>query len=135
MNGELAMYWKIVAVAVGGAFGAMCRMGLSGFIDRRIPENFPWDTMLVNVIGCVLYGFIWYEIDKRVGVPAELKPFLITGFLGAFTTFSTFAFNSVMLMEKGQYVFAVANIVAHDVFGLLAIFAGRAISRGLSPAL
>jgi CrcB protein len=125
------MYWKIIAVAVGGALGAMARMGLGGFIDRRIPEHFPWDTMIVNVIGCVLYGIIWYEIDKRVGVSVELKPFLITGFLGAFTTFSTFAYNSAMLMEKGQYLFAVANIVAHDVLGLLAIFVGRAISRAV----
>ena len=125
------MHWKILAIAVGGALGAMARMGLGGFIDRRIPEHFPWDTMIVNVIGCVLYGIIWYEIDKRVGVPVELKPFLITGFLGAFTTFSTFAYNSAMLMEKGQYLFALANIVAHDVLGLLAIFAGRAISRAV----
>jgi CrcB protein len=125
------MHWKILAVAFGGALGAMARMGLGGFIDRRIPEHFPWDTMIVNIIGCVLYGIIWFEIDKRVGLPVELKPFLITGFLGAFTTFSTFAYNSAMLMEKGQYTFAVANIVAHDVFGLLAIFAGRAISKTL----
>jgi CrcB protein len=96
------MLWKILAVAVGGAIGATARMGLGGFIDRRIPENFPWDTMVVNIIGCVLYGIIWYEIDRRVGVRADLKPFLLTGFLGAFTTFSTFAYNSAMLLEKGH---------------------------------
>jgi CrcB protein len=106
-------------------------MGLGGFIDQRIPEHFPWDTMTVNVIGCVLYGIIWFEIDRRVGVPADLKPFLITGFLGAFTTFSTFAYNSAMLLEKGQYLFALANIVAHDVLGVLAIFAGLAIARAV----
>jgi CrcB protein len=125
------MLWKLLAVAAGGALGAVARMGLGGFIDRRIPEHFPWDTMVVNVIGCTLYGIIWYEIDKHVRVPADLKPFLITGFLGAFTTFSTFAYNSAMLLEKGQYMFALANIVAHDVLGVLAIFAGRAIGRSV----
>jgi CrcB protein len=125
------MLWKILAVAAGGAIGATARMGLGGFIDRRIPEHFPWDTKVVNIIGCVLYAIIWYEIDRRVGVRADLKPFLLTGFLGAFTTFSTFAYNSAMLLDKGQYLFAVANIVAHDVFGVLAIFAGRAIGRAV----
>jgi CrcB protein len=127
------MLWKILAVAAGGAIGATARMGLGGFIDRRIPENFPWDTMTINVIGCVLYGIIWYELDRRVGVRADLKPFLITGFLGAFTTFSTFAYNSAMLLAKGQYLFAVTNIVAHDVLGVLAIFAGLAIARAMWP--
>jgi CrcB protein len=125
------MLWKLLAVAAGGALGAVARMGLGGFIDRRIPEHFPWDTMVVNVIGCILYGIIWYELDKRVGVSADLKPLLITGFLGAFTTFSTFAYNSAMLLEKGQYVFAVGNIVAHDVLGVAAIFAGIAIARSV----
>jgi CrcB protein len=125
------MLWKVLAVAAGGALGAVARMGLGGFIDQRIPEHFPWDTMVVNVIGCTLYGIIWYEIDKHVRVPADLKPFLITGLLGAFTTFSTFAYNSAMLVEKGQYLFSLANIVAHDVLGVVAIFAGRAIGRAL----
>jgi CrcB protein len=125
------MLWKILAVAIGGAIGATARMGLGGFIDRRIPEHFPWDTMVVNIIGCVLYGIIWYEIDRRVGVRDDLKPFLLTGFLGAFTTFSTFAYNSAMLLEKGHYLFAVTNIVAHDVLGVLAIFAGLAIARAV----
>jgi CrcB protein len=125
------MLSEILAVAVGGAIGATARMGLGGFIDRRIPEHFPWDTMVVNVIGCVLYGIIWSEIDRRVGVPADLKPFLLTGFLGAFTTFSTFAYNSAMLLSNGQYAFAMVNIVAHDVLGVLAIFAGLAIARAV----
>jgi CrcB protein len=125
------VHWGLLAVAVGGALGATARVGLGGFIDRRIPEHFPWDTMAVNVIGCVLYGIIWYELDRRVGVRADLKPFLLTGFLGAFTTFSTFAYNSAMLITEGRYLFACVNIVSHDVLGILAIFAGMAIARAV----
>jgi CrcB protein len=81
----------VFAVAVGGALGALSRYGLMTFVDRRALSIFPWDVFVVNVTGCFLVGLVVSALVDRHEAPAWLRVGIVLGFIGAYTTFSTFA--------------------------------------------
>lgn len=116
---------KLLLIAIGGACGAMSRYGV-GQAMRRFGVEFPWGTLCVNLVGSFLIGLLagvqfGLSDSPRIRLLMALG---ITGFLGAFTTFSAFSLESVSLIRREQFVLAGANVLANCVFGLLLAFAG-----------
>jgi CrcB protein len=121
----------VLAVALGGAFGAMSRYGLDRAIESRSSSSFPWATLVVNVSGCLLVGFLIAAIVDRHEAPAWVRAGLVVGFCGGYTTFSTFAQETLDLMEGRASALAVANVVVSVVLGLLAVFVGARLARAV----
>lgn len=118
-----AMVWLLIAV--GGGAGAVARYGIGGWIQERAGFGFPWGTLVVNVLGSLLVGFaLRYLEGVRVG--PETRALVAVGILGAFTTFSTFSYETVALLEEGAVSRALAYTIGSLVLGLLAVYAGIA---------
>lgn len=121
-----------VAIAIAGAAGALCRWSLTAAVQKFVPGVFPWGTLVVNVIGCFVLGFAATHFAVREDWSLALRTALISGFLGAFTTFSTFSFDTVELLRTGHAVKAVGNVALSVGIGLAAAALGiRVASRGL----
>lgn len=113
-------------VAAGGAFGAVARYGLALGLDRTV---FPWSTLIVNVSGSLLFGFLAIYLSERLPFAADLRAFLLVGVLGGFTTFSTFSWETIALLESGAVGRAGASIVLNVFLCLIAAAAGIWLAR------
>ncbi|HEX6929648.1 MAG TPA: fluoride efflux transporter CrcB [Gammaproteobacteria bacterium] len=122
------MWGNLLAVAGGGAIGAVLRHGVMLGIARGA---FPWATLLVNVSGSLLFGFLAIWLNERLPVAADLRAFLFVGVLGAFTTFSTFSWDTFVLLQEGAVMRAGMNVVANVAMCLLAAAAGVWLARQL----
>jgi len=123
----------LVYVALGGAVGALARYGLGGWVQARAGLSFPLGTLVVNVLGCVLIGFgIRYMEAARF--PPETRALLAIGVLGAFTTFSTFSYETLALMEDGAWFRAGLYVVGSVVLGLTGAWVGAMLSAHLVHA-
>ncbi|MBT3198980.1 MAG: fluoride efflux transporter CrcB [Phycisphaerales bacterium] len=121
---------KLLLIAIGGACGAMSRYGVGRGLSRFGVE-FPWGTLCVNLVGSFLIGLI-FGVQLGLSDSPRIRLLLalgITGFLGAFTTFSAFSLESVMLIRDKHFLLAGANVLANCVFGLLLAAAGFWASR------
>ena len=115
---------KIVAVAVGGAAGALTRYGTVVVFDRYGWQSMPWAILTVNVLGSFLFGLIWSVLEDRGTVSDSMRLLVLTGFLGSMTTFSTFAFDSAQLIRGGNWWLFVANVLLNNAFALAAVWLG-----------
>jgi CrcB protein len=111
-------------LAVAGAAGTLARFGLSAGVAALVPARSPLPTLVVNVLGCLAFGLLWSLAEHHARLPDPARWLLLTGFLGAFTTFSTFAFDAGRLFSQGHPAAAVGYILASNVLGLSAFFAG-----------
>ncbi len=115
---------------LGGAIGAVSRWGLHYWIDSRFSQSpFPWGILLVNVIGCFMFGWLFTLFENRAWFSDVVQLAIFTGFLGSFTTFSTFGWNTLELLRNGQAALAIGNIAASVVLGLLAVWAGLSLAK------
>ena len=122
---------KLLAIAAGGAIGALLRYWTSIAVHARLGAGFPYGTLVVNVIGSLLMGFLYiWLIDRMVAGPA-LRAFLMIGVLGAFTTFSTFSIETLNLLESGQAGRALANVVVSVLVCISAAAVGVLAARQL----
>src|SRR5438034_9966235 len=115
---------KLILIGVAGPLGTLGRYGLSGLVARRFGETFPAGTLLVNVLGCFLTGFLFYIMQERFLVNETLRTVVMIGFLGGFTTFSSFGLQTFTLVRDGEFWFASMNIVGSNLLGLLMVWAG-----------
>lgn len=120
---------KLFWLAVLGAIGTLARYGMAGWVQRLSDANFPLGTLAVNTIGSFLFGLIWSIAEERALISTEARILLLTGFMGAFTTFSTFMFETGMLIRDTQWVLAFGNVAAQLFVGLLCLFAGFALGH------
>ena len=118
-----------VAIAVAGALGALARYGLEGAISRRAPQSFPWSTLAVNATGSFLLGLLFTLLVERFSVAPWLRASVTIGLLGAYTTFSTFSFETYRLAEDGAWALAAANVVASVALGISALYGGVVLAR------
>ena len=115
-------------IGMGGFFGAILRYAVGGAIQGLSKSAlFPIGTLGVNVIGCLLIGFLSYLVEYRSMLSVEIRVFLMIGLLGAFTTYSTFGNETFELMRESSYLPALINVGAHLLLGLTAVWLGRAI--------
>lgn len=117
---------SLLLVALGGAVGALGRYGLSGWVQGRV-GLFPWGTLVVNVLGSFLLGFAVRYLESTV-VPAEWRQAITIGLLGAFTTFSTFSYEAVVLAQAGDWGRAAAYVLASVALALVALLAGLGVA-------
>ena len=121
----------VLAVALGGAAGALARYGLDRLIEHHILTVFPWSTFVVNVTGCFLAGIAVAVLVDRHDTPAWLRVGVVVGFLGAYTTFSTFAQESRDLAVGGHGLLALTDAIASVGIGIAAVALGTVIGRAL----
>jgi CrcB protein len=119
----------IAAIAVAGALGALARYGLEGLVSRRNPGAFPWGTFAVNVSGAFVLGLLFTVLTEHLAVAPWLRVATTVGFLGAYTTFSTFSLETYRLIEDGAIGLAVVNAAGSVAAGLLAVYGGIVLGR------
>ena len=118
-----------LAVAAGGAIGSVSRYGVDRVIEAREVGAFPLSTFVINVSGCLVVGFIIAAVVDRRNAPEWLRAGLVVGFCGGYTTFSTFAQESLDLLEARDVAVALANVGGSVVIGLLAVLVGTRLGR------
>jgi CrcB protein len=122
---------QIMAIAGGGALGALGRFWVSTGVYRILGRDFPWGTMAVNTLGSFLMGLLFVLFLERLAAGPEVRAALTVGFLGAFTTFSTFSLETLVLVEEGDLGRAFLNMWASVLICLLACWAGVLLGRSL----
>ncbi|MEM8487164.1 MAG: fluoride efflux transporter CrcB [Bacteroidota bacterium] len=121
-----------MAVALGGAVGAMMRYGVALAVQRFVDGPAPVATWTVNLLGCLLIGFLVPFLKTgNVSVPVQL--FVLTGFLGSLTTFSTFSMESVLLWQSGRVELLLLNVFGSVAAGLLLVWLGMKLHQALWP--
>jgi len=121
---------KIILIALAGGLGTLSRYGLSGLVQRLTGAGFPWGTLAVNLLGCFVFGLVWSAGQGRLGLSAEARTVVLVGFMGAFTTMSTFVFETGGFLKDGQWLLGLGNILAQNLVGLTALFLGFSAGRG-----
>jgi CrcB protein len=122
---------QLLLVGVGGAIGAICRYWLSTLVYSLTGRGFPWGTLAVNLLGSLLMGFLSVWLLERMTLSAELRALLMVGVLGAFTTFSTFSLETLVLLEEGAVARAAANIGLSVATCVVAAWLGTWIAKTL----
>ena len=120
---------KIIAIAIAGALGTLARYWLGGLVQQVFNGGFPAGTFAVNVLGSFLFGVVWALAEERLVISSEVRTVILAGFMGAFTTFSTFMFETGAFMRDAQWLMAAINVIAQLVVGLLCLFLGLAAGR------
>ena len=122
------MNWQILfAVGTGGFFGAVSRFVLSGWVQKLTGASFPYGTLAVNVLGSFMIGFLVLYFEQSVS--PQQKALVITGFLGALTTFSTFSLETVLMLQESLYVKALSNISFNVLLCVTATLLGMMLFR------
>lgn len=120
---------ELGTLAFAGAVGTLCRYGMSHAIQRWTGAGFPWGTLSVNALGCFLFGLIFTITENRIPVSVQTQLLLLTGFMGAFTTFSTFAFDTSVFLRDSQWLLAAGNFVGQNALGVACVFLGFFVGR------
>ena len=120
-----------VIVAVGGGIGAALRYGVNVGSGQLIGGDYPWHTLIVNVVGCFAMGAITEMAALKFNFSNEMRLFLTTGILGGFTTFSAFALDFALMAERRDYLMAGGYVLASVVLSLAACFAGLGAVRSI----
>jgi len=120
---------KLVWIGLAGLLGTYMRYGLSGAVQRACGTSFPCGTLAVNITGCFLFGLVWSLAEDRLSISGEMRTVILIGFMGAFTTFSSFAFETVQLARGAEWALALGNILAQNTIGLACLFLGLVAGR------
>jgi CrcB protein len=122
---------QLIAIAAGGALGSLARYALSNAVYAFLGRGFPWGTLAVNLLGSFLMGILFVLSIERLSWAPEWRGAILIGFLGAFTTFSTFSIETLNLLEEGAMLAAFLNMVISVWFCVLFCWAGIILGRSL----
>ncbi len=119
---------NLILIGIGGFMGAILRYGVSGIIQNWSKSvQFPYGTLMVNLLGCLLIGALSQVAETRGVISSEARSFIFIGLLGAFTTFSAFGNDTVSLFREGENLLSFINIGLHLVLGLSAVWLGQTL--------
>ena len=116
-------------IFIGGGTGAVMRFLIADRVQHHLGMGFPWGTLLVNVLGCFGIGFATTWFEQRGLIHPQVRFLLLIGFFGGFTTFSTFGLETWRLMESGQFLAALGNVLGSVVAGLTALYIGLSLAK------
>ena len=116
-------------IGLAGLTGTLCRYWLSGLVARRYGEAFPWGTLAVNVAGCFLAGLLFFTLRERVDAGETARAVVLVGLLGGFTTFSSYGLQTFALLREGALGYALLNVAASNLLGLLMVWVGYALAK------
>jgi fluoride exporter len=116
-------------VSLGGVVGASLRYAMSRFAAKVLSTNFPYGTLMINVIGSFILGWLMIWSTERALVDPRWRLLIAIGFCGSYTTFSSYAFESFSYLEQGHWLLFASNVVANNLFCLLAVLGGAALAR------
>ena len=125
---------KVLILITGRAIGSALRYWVSMWVQRSMLYSFPFGILSVNVIGSFLIGFCW-SLAEDYNFSVNTRAFLFTGLFGGFTTFSSFALDTMSLMKTGDYKLAFINILASNILGLIAVFLGLLLGKNVLSLL
>jgi CrcB protein len=125
----------LLAVAAGGAAGASARYMVSAALLRLMGDAFPYGTLFVNVVGSFLMGVLIETLALKVNIPRDVQALLAPGFLGGFTTFSTFSLDAVTLFERQAYAAAAAYVLGSVILSITALVIGMVLVRAVVALL
>lgn len=123
------MWQRVLLIAIAGALGTTARYGLGGFVQQLSGGEWPWGTLVVNVAGCFLFGLVWTLSDERTLISEESRIVVLGGFMGAFTTFSTFIFDTGGFIRAEQWGLATGHILVQTGVGLMFLYLGVMAGR------
>lgn len=123
--------WTYIAIAIFGVLGCWARFGQTNLVQAVYGRDFPYATLSINVMGSFIMGFLFIETLERLTLSPALRTGILTGFLGGYTTFSTFEMETVLLAEGGEIFKAGLYVLLSVVLGFLAAFGGAYIARNL----
>jgi len=121
---------KLFCIAVGGALGAAARYGISGWVQNVAPATFPWGTLCVNTVGSLMIG-VYLGISELTLVPPAVRLLFAVGFLGAFTTFSTYSMETLNLFRDKETMLGLMNIGLNNSLSFLAVLGAYFLSRSV----
>jgi CrcB protein len=120
---------KYLVIGAGGFAGAIARYAVAVWIGQRWGRSFPLGTFTINVSGSFLIGLLMYLLTEKLMVNPQWRLFLVVGFLGAYTTFSTFEYETGELIKDGEWIFAVLNVAGSVIAGFIALKTGEIIAK------
>ena len=120
---------KLLMIGLAGFIGTLSRYWLSGVVARRYGETFPMGTLVVNLVGCFLVGLLFYLLQERFLVNQTVRTVILIGFLGGFTTFSSFGLQTFTLLQDGEFGLAALNMLGANLIGLVLVWAGYTLAR------
>ena len=125
------MLQKLLLIALAGGLGTLARYGLTGLVGNLVgKEDFPWGTLAVNIFGCFLFGILWETMTKGT-VSSEMRIVILVGFMGAFTTFSTYMYETGKFLQDAQWLAALGYVAGQNVVGFVALSVGILIGRAV----
>ena len=122
---------KIILIGLAGLAGTLLRYWLSGLVARQYGETFPWGTIAVNLVGCLVTGAVFNLTEERFLVNPTLRTVILIGLLGGFTTFSSYGLQTFTLLRDGEFGLATLNVGVSNALGLLMVWLGYAVVRAL----
>ena len=126
------MIWTYGAIAFFGVLGCWARYAQANLVQLVYGRDFPYATLTINVMGSFLMGFLFVETLERLTLAPWIRTGILTGFLGGYTTFSTFSLDAVLLWERGAILTAAAYVIASVVLSLVGLFGGLALVKALT---
>jgi len=120
---------KTIMIALAGLVGTLLRYWLAGFVARQYGETFPWGTMAVNLLGCLVTGAVFFLAEERFQISPTVRTVILIGLLGGFTTFSSYGLQTFTLLRDGEFGLAILNVAMSNVLGLSMVWLGYVLGR------
>jgi CrcB protein len=122
---------KTIFIALAGLVGTLLRYWLAGFVARQYGETFPWGTMAVNLIGCLVTGAVFFVTEERLLLSTTVRTVILIGLLGGFTTFSAYGLQTFTLLRDGEVGLAMLNVATSNILGVVMVWLGYVLGRML----
>ncbi|MEZ4229338.1 MAG: fluoride efflux transporter CrcB [Polyangiaceae bacterium] len=126
------MLKNVALVALGGSLGALARWSLGLLVSHWFGTRLPWATITVNILGSLLFGVVWAVTEPRMPGSSATRLILLTGFMGAFTTFSTYAFETAQMLRDGQFGGGLFSVLLQNGVGFAGIVLGLSLGRWIA---